>query len=155
MPGVVTVVSSRTQPVTNHPLQLQLAFSLVLYRITSLVTSASHCVTCRPQASWQSSFWRPRISKRWTSADCLVSISKPIVCLNFIRWMRLVTLFCLSFRSVREDRHNAEWQTAEKEEDQHQEVHIESVLQWVLFLWSTLRTDTGTSKNHPEWSMKS
>lgn len=39
----------------------------------SWATSASHFAMCPQLASWQLSFWRQRISKKWTSVDCLVT----------------------------------------------------------------------------------
>lgn len=48
-------------------------------------------------------------------------------------------------RSLCEDSPDAEREAVEEEEDEHKEVHPESVLQWVIHFRSAVRTNTGTS----------
>lgn len=48
----------------------------LICRITSWATSASRCATCPRPASWPWSSSRRRISRKWTSAVCLVSEGK-------------------------------------------------------------------------------
>lgn len=49
----------------------------------------------------------------------------------------------MCFRSLRENRFDAERQTIKEEEDEYQEVHSESLLQWIIHFWSAVWTDTG------------
>jgi hypothetical protein len=57
---------------------------------------------------------------------------------------------CLPFefvffsRSVRETVHSHEWQADQKEENVHQKVHSESLLQRIVHLRSTIRANSGS-----------
>lgn len=50
----------------------------------------------------------------------------------------------ISSRSLCQNRPDAKRQAASKEEDIHQEVHSEPLLQWILFLWGALWAHSGT-----------
>ena len=47
------------------------------------------------------------------------------------------------YRSVRQDRSSIERQEIQEEEDNDQEVHVESILQRVVHVRGRLRTDSG------------
>lgn len=69
----------------------------------------------------------------------------------FIRWRKMCTLLKLCahkinpllFRSVRENCLVASWKEIKKEKDEYQKMYTESVLQWVFFVRSSIRTNPG------------
>lgn len=50
----------------------------------------------------------------------------------------------LNYRSIRENRFIHGQQEIEKEENHHQKAYTQPLLQWILHIWSSLWTDTGT-----------
>lgn len=50
-------------------------------------------------------------------------------------------------RPVRKDSTHAKRQTSQEEENEYQEMHTESLLQRVIYFWSTIRTNTGASRD--------
>ena len=54
-------------------------------------------------------------------------------------------IFIINFlwRSLRENCPDAKWKKIKKKENINQEIHIESLLQWIPNIWSPLWVDTG------------
>ena len=53
-------------------------------------------------------------------------------------------LSTIQSRSVRETVTDDEWKASEEEEDFDQEMYIESILQRIIYIRSTFRTDSGS-----------
>ena len=78
-----------------------------------------------------------------------------IQCVRYI-WMirtNLIYIYPCFCRSLCEDCLNAEWKTVAQEKDVNQKMHLKSLLQRILLIWSAIRAHSGNNVLTPTlWS---
>lgn len=70
-----------------------------------------------------------------------------ILALFFFNVLLTIPPFIFNFRSLCENQPAAEWKEAKEEEDDSEEEHFESLLQWILQLWDSSWANAGRDRS--------